>query len=271
MKRKLLCLLGAILLWGSVRGQALYGTSGLLHLPTANMEKDKTFMFGGNYLDTHPLSTYFQSKDVGYTLNYYLNMTFFPWLEIAYTCTLKHSDYGSSWPEKTWGKFSNQDRMFSIKLRLWKEGWWKEWTPQVVSGSNDPGTHNSYGGGNIGLGNDSGSSNWFSRFYLVATKHFGSEGIGTLGVHVAYIIGNAQGIPHYKKLGAGVDFRLSLPADEIFMYKVLNGLSLMAEYDARTANIGAEYSFWKDYINVVVEFNRCRYFSGGLIFKVHLK
>jgi len=45
----------------------------------------------------------------------------------------------------------------------------------------------------------------------------------------------------------------------------------MAEYDARTINIGAEYSFWKDYINVVIEFNRCRYFSGGVFFKVHLK
>lgn len=48
-------------------------------------------------------------------------------------------------------------------------------------------------------------------------------------------------------------------------------LNLMAEYDARTMNIGAEYSFWKDYINVVIELNRCRYFSGGLVFKVHLK
>ncbi|MCS2372445.1 hypothetical protein NXV03_22560 [Phocaeicola vulgatus] len=48
-------------------------------------------------------------------------------------------------------------------------------------------------------------------------------------------------------------------------------LNLMAEYDARTMNIGAEYSFWKDYINVVIELNRRRYFSGGLVFKVHLK
>ena len=29
----------------------------------------------------------------------------------------------------------------------------------------------------------------------------------------------------------------------------------MAEYDARTINIGAEYIFWKDYINAVIEFN----------------
>lgn len=45
----------------------------------------------------------------------------------------------------------------------------------------------------------------------------------------------------------------------------------MAEYDARTMNVGAEYSFGKDYINAVIEFNRCRYFSGGLVLKIHLK
>ena len=41
----------------------------------------------------------------------------------------------------------------------------------------------------------------------------------------------------------------------------------MAEYDARTINIGAEYSFWKDYINVVIELNRCRYFSADWFLK----
>lgn len=45
----------------------------------------------------------------------------------------------------------------------------------------------------------------------------------------------------------------------------------MVEYDSRTVNIGAEYGLWKDYINAVIEFNRCRYFSGGLVFKIHLQ
>lgn len=52
---------------------------------------------------------------------------------------------------------------------------------------------------------------------------------------------------------------------------MINGLNLMVEYDARTCNVGFEYSFWKDYINAVVELNRCKYFSGGIVFKVHLK
>ena len=33
-------------------------------------------------------------------------------------------------------------------------------------------------------------------------------------------------------------------------------------------NVGMEYSFWKDYINAVIELNRCKYFSGGIYFKI---
>lgn len=58
---------------------------------------------------------------------------------------------GNYWPEQTWGKFRNQDRNFSGRLRLWKEGWWKEWTPQLVLGANDPGSFDNNGGGNINL------------------------------------------------------------------------------------------------------------------------
>ena len=43
----------------------------------------------------------------------------------------------------------NQDRSFHGRLRLWKEGWWKQWTPQIVLGVNDPGSHSDHGGGNI--------------------------------------------------------------------------------------------------------------------------
>eukprot|EP00975_Prorocentrum_lima_P028295 5948734-Prorocentrum_lima.AAC.1 len=49
-------------LWADA--QALLGTTGLLHAPTADMQRDKTFLFGGNYLNTHPLSTHFRSSEV---------------------------------------------------------------------------------------------------------------------------------------------------------------------------------------------------------------
>ena len=252
--------------------QAIYGTTGLLHLPTAEMQKDKTFMFGGNILDKHPLPKYWNGSQYNnHTYNYYINITLFPWLEVAYTCTLVKGAYGSSyWPEQTWGKFVNQDRSFHGRLRLWKEGWWKEWTPQIVLGANDPGSHAENGGGGITTGGDTGNHNYLTRYYLAATKHFDFKGIGQLGVHAAFIIGNAMTDIHYKRPAFGANFQFVTKGED-FWNKALNGLNLIAEYDARTINVGGSYTIWKDHINLIAELNNGKYFCGGIFFKVHLK
>jgi hypothetical protein len=67
-----------------------------------------------------------------------------------------------------------------------------------------------------------------------------------------------------------VQFGNLLPEDNLAV-KALNGLDLMAEYDARTVNIGAHYQLWKDHINLIAELNNGKYFSGGIYFKIHLK
>ena len=255
----------------SVHSQAFTGTTGLLYMPTAEMQKDKTFLFGGNYLNTHHLSRHFHSAEVNHTWNYYVNITFFPWLEIGYTCTLVHADHGSGYfPESVWGTFPNQDRAFNGRVRLWKEGWWKNWTPQIVFGVDDAGSHESYGGGEIIAGNTRTSNNYGTRYYLAATKHFYFLNIGDLGMHIAYIHGKAKGIPEYKRPAAGANFKLQLIGDELYK-KVLNGLNLMVEYDARTFNLGFNYAIWKERINFTCGWNDGRYFSGGIFFKVHLK
>ena len=256
-----------------VEAQAMYGTTGLLHMPTADMQEDKTFMFGGNAVDVHTLPRYWsESLYKPFTFNYYMNITFFPWLEVAYTCTLVKGAYGSSyWPEKTWGKFCNQDRSFHGRLRLWKEGWWKDWTPQIVLGMNDPGSHEGNGGGDIDLGGGgSGNHNYLTRYYLAATKHVDFQGVGQLGVHAAFVIGNAMTDEHYKRPAFGVNFQFNTQG-EGWGNKMLNGLNLMAEYDARTFNVGGSYRIWKDHINLIAELNDGKYFSGGIFFKVHLK
>ncbi len=257
------------------KGQAFYGTTGLLHMPTADMQKDKTVLFGGNYLDKHTLSGYWRDSQEykPFTLNYYVGITIFPWLEVSYTCTLVKGWRNSSyWPKETWGKFTNQDRAFHGRLRLWKEGWWKEWTPQIVFGMNDPGSHSYNGGGGIDWGgNESGNHNYLTRYYLAVTKHIAFQNIGNLGIHAAFVIGRAMTDTHYQRPALGANFQFELPKDGSFAHKAINGLNLMAEYDARTVNCGLEYHFWKDYINLIAELNDGKYFSGGLVFKIHLK
>lgn len=256
----------------SVSAQALYGTTGLLHAPTAEMQKDKTLMIGGNVLHLVPLQ-YLKTNEIKYTFNYYLNITIFPWLEVGYTCTINYAEHGSTYfPPQSWGKYTNQDRAFNARIRLWKEGWWKPWTPQIVLGLDDPTSHESYGGGAIKFDEEGMQNNHFTRYYLAATKHFNFNGIGTLGVHAAYVDYRASWFPHYKRPAIGANFKFNqLNHQDNWVIKAVNGLNLMAEYDARTVNVGFEYSFWKDYINAVAELNNGKYFSGGVIFKVHLK
>lgn len=102
----------------ALRAQFVYGTTGLLHMPTGEMQRDKTFMFGCAFLDTEATPGHW-SYDTG---NYFINITIFPWLEVGYTCTLHKAPYGSTYyPESVWGKYCNQDRQFSGRLAFGKK------------------------------------------------------------------------------------------------------------------------------------------------------
>lgn len=264
--------------------QAIYGTTGLLRMPTADMQKDKTFMFGGSMIDHRTLSKYWSEHNEykPYTFDYYINITFFPWLEVGYTCTLVKGLYNNSyWPQRTWGKFTNQDRSFHGRLRLWKEGWWKSWTPQIVLGANDPGSHSSNGGGDIDWGGGGeGNHNYLTRYFLAATKHMEFANVGVLGVHAAWIKGRAMSDVHYNRPSLGANFQFALPANASFINRAINGFNLMAEicpghnreiteatYDV---NVGCSYTFWKDHVNLMIELDNGKYFACGVHFKAHL-
>ena len=143
-------------------------------------------------------------------------------------------------------------------------------------------------GGSLSGQSEQGYGNGFwNRYYLAVTKHFYFEDLGTLGTHVSWIYSNRFD----NKLNdpaMGANFRFHLKEDGSWLHKVVNGINLMAEVvpgytDVKEdltfnpdgakyqVNVGMEYGFWKDYINAVVELNRCKYFSCGIFFKVHLK
>ena len=158
----------------AVKAQYTYGTTGLLHMPTADMQRDETFMAGGGYLNSQATPSRWNYN----TWNYYINITFFPWLEVAYTCTIF-----DEWARGGKVYMVNQDRSFHGRLRLWKEGWWKEWTPQIVVGVNDFTT----GGGEeyLDMAVEGNGNGFFNRYYIAMTKHF--SWYGEWGVHAAYL------------------------------------------------------------------------------------
>lgn len=237
-----------------INAQFTYGTTGLLHTPTADMQKDKTFMAGGGYLNMHATPVRWNY----HTWNYYINITVFPWLEVAYTCTVFDEMRGSV-------HMVNQDRNFSGRLRLWKEGWWKEWTPQLVVGVNDPTTGT--GGDYTDMGVDGDGNGYFNRYYMAATKHLSWH--GSWGIHAAYVY-NRRYKDKLNGPAIGVDYQFALP-ETSFLNKAVNGLNLMAEYDSQFMNIGAKYTIWKDHINFIGELRDCKHPSVGVFFKVHLK
>ncbi len=243
----------------SVKAQFVNGTTGLLHMPTAEMQRDKTFMLGGSFLSKGATPTRWTYD----TYNYYINITILPFVEIGYDCTLHKGmendpAYGAGyWPKETWGKFTNQDRMFSIRLRVLKEGQLYKYMPAIVVGSNDVTSRPDIGSLGLSQSNENGNGFW-NRYYIAMTKHFNVK--GELGIHAAYVYNRRK------------DYPLNGPAFGMSWKPWFHeNLNLMAEYDSRTVNSGLGYTFWKDHINFVGELNDFKYISVGVVFKVHLK
>ena len=215
----------------SAFSQLSYGTTGLLHAPSAEMQRDKTFMVGGNFL----------------------NVTIFPFLEVAYTCTLFKAEALGLKPYGYSG-FTNQDRYFSARLRVLKEGQFWKYMPAVVLGTSDPFT--SSGGGQVGTTEGNG---YYSRFYIAASKHIPVVGKEEIGVHLSYLYNNRK---EYKLNG----FALGVTYNPSFHPQ----LRVIAEYDSKDFALGATYLLFK-HLHVQVEMQRMKYFSGGLTYKIHLK
>ena len=159
--------------------------------------------------------------------------------------------------------------------------------PQIVLGANDV-IGDSWNGGSLSKPSELNYGNGFhNRYYLAITKHFYFESVGTLGAHLSWIYSNRFD-NKLNNPAMGANFRFHLKESDSWVHKAINGVNLMAEvvpgytdvkedliFESNGAkyqvNLGFEYSFWKDYINAIVELNRCKYFSGGLVFKLHLK
>ena len=234
------------------------GMTGLLHLVNAEVQEDGTFMLGGNMLHKENIPSKRWWGDYN-TYNYYINLTLFDRIEIAYICTLVKGKEGIyHWPEFTWGKFVNQDRHFAGKIQLVKEGEWWEHMPAIAVGVSDPTT----GGKSDYLNmNVAGSRNngFFNRWFAAVTKHFQIP-YGELGVHATYLKNKRTDYP-LNGLGWGINFRPDF-------HKNLN---VIIEHDTKTLNVGAIYSLWADHFNFLFELQKGKYVSCGLVYKVNLK
>lgn len=234
------------------------GMTGLLHMPNAEMQKQGTVMIGVNYLHYKQVPFIYASNYHYNTYNYFLNITVFPWLEVSYICTLnKGIPNHPYWPQSTWGKFRNQDRHFAGKIRLVSEGSYWKYMPNVVIGVSDPTTGQSGNEfSNVSVGET--GNGYFNCWYAALSKHFDLKN-GELGVHFSYLYNERKDNP-LNGPAFGVNFKPSFH----------NNLNIIAEYDAKTFNIGAIYSLWANLFNFLFELQDGKYVSAGLVYKVNL-
>lgn len=202
-------------IYQSIQAQYMLGTTGMMNIPTADRQAPGTVMLGGNYLPKEMMPSRFNYN----TGNYFVSLSFFSFLELTYRETLGKTDFMTSKP-----KYNQQDRSYSIRLCVWKEG---KYLPGMAVGTNDPIA-------------DKGA-NSFQSYYGVVTKtlHLGAEHY--LSASLGYYLEGGKNSDtrwfgnKYKGVFGGVSYTPAFCKE----------LKLMAEYDSDGVNVGAAVRLWK--------------------------
>lgn len=242
MKRLLWSLLLALGFLSLVRAQEYTGITGMIHVPTAEMATEGEARVGVFFLNREFLPDKMNYQGEKYhTTDHFLAITPFPWIELAYVCTIEKGKDNDGHVGH-----NMKDRYFAVKVRPLKEG--KYW-PAVAVGMQDPGRT---------VEDEHGDYAYFQNFYAVATKHF-DFGRHELGVHLAYRYFRSDFNAKWRGVAGGVTYR---PA---FFRK----LRLMAEYTGDDVNVGADCRLWR-YLFLQASLQNGKYFTGGVCFKINL-
>lgn len=238
MRRKFyLILLLVVLPLAVVRAQYTQGVSGLLTIPTAELNPDGTFMGGANFM---PMEITPETWDYD-TANYFLSITFLPFLEVGYLCTLFHFDDG------TW----NQDRALSLRLRPIKEG---RWWPSIAVGTSDA---LSVSQRSFNPSEEVSANRYYGSVYGVATKNF-----RICKESVAVTIGysyKTQEHSYRDGLMCGVSYSPTLYPDA----------KLMADLSSNAVSVGAAVKLF-NHLSINAFCYDWSAFVGGLRYEVKL-
>lgn len=236
------CILGCCFMGQVLKAQEYSGITGLIHVPTAEMAPEGEARVGVFFLNQEFLPDRMSYLGQKYhTTNHFLAITPFPWIELAYVCTLEkgmdnHGDVG----------YNMKDRYFAVKLRPLKEG---KWWPAIAVGAQDPGRT---------IGDSDGNEAFFQNFYVAASKHFAWKR-HELGVHLAYRYYRSDFNAKWRGIAGGITYRPSFAKD----------LRAIVEYTGNDVNIGVDYLLWR-YFFLQASLQNGKYFTGGLCFKINL-
>ena len=223
----LLLLLGCSM---GVQAQYSMGNTGLLNIPTADMQETGTFMGGGNYLSNGMTPFNFN------TGNYFGNITFLSFLELSYRCTLQKA-------KRYDGKegYFHQDRSMTARVRPLKEG---KFHPSLLLGVDDPFK-------NTGI-------NYFATVYGALTKGFSIAKGDRLALTAGYYFPLND---HSIKDGpfGGISYSPAFCRE----------MTVMAEYDSEGFNVGAAARLWR-HLSIHVFTREFNSISGGIRYECRL-
>ena len=229
----------------ATRAQQFMGTSGLLHVPSAEMHHEGDAFLGIHYLDKHmtPDTGFMYLGEKYNTFDYYVSLAPFKWVEVSYVCVERAHSMSHGEITK-WGK----DRSASFKVRPLEEG--RYW-PALAIGCNDFAT-------SVFKKNRSDVQLYFMNVYLAATKHF-TFGGNELGVTVAYRHYLRGYNAKWNGLVGGVTFR---PA-------FFPQARVVAEYTGNEFLMGMDVLLWR-HLRLQASVKDFKYVNAGLALQFNL-
>lgn len=266
--KKVIYIFFSLFLTLPVRAQFVDCATGLLMMPSAEMQESGTLMITNCFLNKAYVEnpTLMPSYWGYHTFGYGFDVTIFQRIEVAYVCTLLNYRWdpnaGRSYRESI---CFNQDRHFAARAQVLREGeFGLIWMPSLVVGISDPIT-GAGGGEYIKKSVSTEGNGFFNRLYVAASKHFQTP-VGEIGAHAAYQYTRRKYIIP-KGPCFGVTWNpiwLNRPNSFLSSFRVI------AEYDAKEVNVGVTASIWKDHFEFWTCLQACQYFNGGVRFKVVL-
>ena len=225
--------------------QQYTGLSGLLHVPSAEMNHEGDAFIGLHFLNKA------MTPDTGFLFNgqkydtydYYIALTPFRWIEFSYVCTKRKNAAN----EELWD-YHRKDRSVSLKIRPLEEG---KYYPAVAFGCNDFGT-------SAFNKNRSDVQLYFFNYYVAATKHFefGGNEVGVTLAYRHFLRGyNAK----WNGVVGGVTFRPSF----------FPQARAIVEYTGNEVLVGLDALLWR-HLRVQASVKDFKYVNVGLCFQMNL-
>lgn len=226
--------------------QQYTGTSGLIHIPSAEMHHEGDALIGIHFLNKEMM------PDIGFlyngekynTFDYYIALTPFSWLEMSYVCTERIRAKNDQTGEIQWSK----DRSASMKIQPLKEG---KYYPAVAIGCNDIAT-------SVFKADQPDVQLYFMNWYISATKNFDLGG-NKLGVTLAYRYFFRSYNSKWNGIVGGITFRP----------KFFPQGRLIAEYTGNEFLLGADVLLWQ-HLRLQVSLKNFKYVNAGLCLQFNL-